>query len=154
MAETETIPGPAPWPFVGNLPSLDRDNTLISMEKLANEYGPIYKLYLGGAYRYFVSGPELVNELCTRKDFVKMPVGLIKAQQLVTPEGLFSADHGEEFWDIAHRVLVPAFGPLSIRGMFPGQRHGKNPTTTQGLTTFRNVRYNFPTRHEMGAPGR
>lgn len=33
-------------------------------------------------------------------------------------DGLFTAVMGEENWGIAHRVLMPAFGPLSIRGMF------------------------------------
>lgn len=77
-------------------------------------------MILGGVERIFITGPELVNEVCTRKDFVKIPVGVLKQQQLVVPEGLFTADHGEEHWEIAHRVLVPAFGPLSIRGMFSG----------------------------------
>lgn len=36
-------------------------------------------------------------------------------------DGLFTANYpGEENWAIAHRVLVPAFGPLMIRGMFDG----------------------------------
>ena len=33
-------------------------------------------------------------------------------------DGLFTARDGEENWGIAHRILMPAFGPLSIRGMF------------------------------------
>jgi cytochrome P450/NADPH-cytochrome P450 reductase len=36
-------------------------------------------------------------------------------------DGLFTANYpGEENWAVAHRVLVPAFGPLNIRGMFDG----------------------------------
>lgn len=33
-------------------------------------------------------------------------------------DGLFTAREGEENWGIAHRILMPAFGPLSIRSMF------------------------------------
>uniref|UniRef100_A0A0C4DJD1 Bifunctional cytochrome P450/NADPH--P450 reductase n=1 Tax=Fusarium oxysporum (strain Fo5176) TaxID=660025 RepID=A0A0C4DJD1_FUSOF len=33
-------------------------------------------------------------------------------------DGLFTARLGEENWGIAHRVLMPAFGPLSIQRMF------------------------------------
>jgi cytochrome P450/NADPH-cytochrome P450 reductase len=33
-------------------------------------------------------------------------------------DGLFTAREGEENWGIAHRILMPAFGPISIRGMF------------------------------------
>jgi cytochrome P450/NADPH-cytochrome P450 reductase len=35
-------------------------------------------------------------------------------------DGLFTAHLGEENWEIAHRVLMPAFGPLSIQNMFDG----------------------------------
>ena len=33
-------------------------------------------------------------------------------------DGLFTAYPGEANWGIAHRILMPAFGPLSIRSMF------------------------------------
>ena len=33
-------------------------------------------------------------------------------------DGLFTAYPGEHNWDVAHRTLMPAFGPLSIRSMF------------------------------------
>jgi cytochrome P450 / NADPH-cytochrome P450 reductase len=33
-------------------------------------------------------------------------------------DGLFTAHPGEHGWGVAHRILIPAFGPLSIRSMF------------------------------------
>ena len=33
-------------------------------------------------------------------------------------DGLFTAQNYEENWGIAHRVLVPAFGPIKISNMF------------------------------------
>ena len=33
-------------------------------------------------------------------------------------DGLFTAYHGEHNWEVAHRTLMPAFGPLRIRDMF------------------------------------
>ena len=33
-------------------------------------------------------------------------------------DGLFTAYPGEHNWQIAHRILMPAFGPITIRGMF------------------------------------
>jgi cytochrome P450 / NADPH-cytochrome P450 reductase len=137
-----TIPGPAPLPLIGNLRDVDLSNSIRSFCEIAAKYGdyalpiialcgplliacvpflgPIMKLSLGPAQPVFVTGHELANELCTRKDFVKFPAGAVRHLRAVTPEGLFTADHGEEFWEIAHRVLVPAFGPMSVRGMFPG----------------------------------
>lgn len=114
-------PGPPPLPILGNMLDLDRKNTIQSFVDLADTYGPIYKLRLGGTDRIFVTGHELVDELCSRKDFVKIPVGLVRSQKELTPEGLFTADYGQPSWDLAHRVLLPAFGPLSIQDMFAGE---------------------------------
>lgn len=37
-------------------------------------------------------------------------------------KGLFTAHQHEESWAIAHRILIPTFGPLAIKGMFPGMQ--------------------------------
>lgn len=39
----------------------------------------------------------------------------------MVPDGLFTAYPDQESWGIAHRVLLPAFGPVAIRKMFPGK---------------------------------
>ena len=33
-------------------------------------------------------------------------------------DGLFTAHTGEHAWEVAHRTLVPAFGPLGIQNMY------------------------------------
>jgi len=37
---------------------------------------------------------------------------------MLTILGLFTAHGHEPNWAIAHRILIPSFGPLSIRSMF------------------------------------
>jgi cytochrome P450 / NADPH-cytochrome P450 reductase len=44
--------------------------------------------------------------------------GPLKEIRNAVEDGLFTAFPGEHNWEVAHRVLMPAFGPLSIRGMF------------------------------------
>lgn len=66
-------------------------------------------------------GYELANELCSRRDFVKLPASAIAQLKAVVPQGLFTADHDDWFWGPAHRILVPALGPMAIKEMFPGQ---------------------------------
>ena len=51
--------------------------------------GPTYKLLIGGEDRVAVSSPELVNEVCCRKEFVKYPLGFLKQLREIAPEGLF-----------------------------------------------------------------
>ncbi|CAH0045995.1 unnamed protein product [Clonostachys solani] len=116
---TTPIPGPPGWPIIGNLRDVDINDTVRCFGDLARTYGPIYKLRLGGDDRIFISSQELVNEVCTRKEFVKIPIGSLKQLQHVTPKGLFTAPHGQKEWGEAHRTLTPAFGPLAVHDMFP-----------------------------------
>lgn len=115
----EPIPGPAPWPLIGNLRDIDINNTVQSFMKLADEYGPIFKLTLGGNDRIFLSNHVLVNEVCTRKQFVKHIMGSIGALAQVLPDGLFTAHTSQKTWGQARRTLNPTFTPATIRNMFP-----------------------------------
>lgn len=45
--------------------------------------------------------------------------GLIQIRNAVH-DGLFTAYPGEHNWEVAHRALMPAFGPMSINSMFDG----------------------------------
>jgi cytochrome P450/NADPH-cytochrome P450 reductase len=68
--------------------------------------------------RVFVGSNELVNEACDEKRFVKRPGGALYEVRNGIGDGLFTAFPEEENWGIAHRVLMPMFGPLAIKGMF------------------------------------
>lgn len=63
---------------------------------------------------------ELFNELCDEKRFTKHPAGGIKELRHGLGDGLFTARFGEHNWEVAHRILVPVFGPLAISKMFDG----------------------------------
>ncbi|KAJ5252102.1 hypothetical protein N7489_002512 [Penicillium chrysogenum] len=113
------IPGPKGVPFLGNVYDIEPELPLQSFERMADSYGPIYRLTTFGRARVFVSSHELVDEVCDEERFSKMvSAGLAEIRNGVH-DGLFTANYpGEENWAIAHRILVPAFGPLMIRGMF------------------------------------
>lgn len=68
--------------------------------------------------RYFVSSVELVDELCDEKRFCKSVSGPLEELRAGIGAGLFTAYHGEHAWEVAHRTLVPAFGPIGIKDMF------------------------------------
>src|SRR5476649_1211852 len=42
------LPGPRPWPVLGNLPQLDLPRMHEKLEGWAEQYGPLYRLTLGG----------------------------------------------------------------------------------------------------------
>lgn len=80
--------------------------------------GEIYKLNLAGADKLFISSVALLNEVCDEKRFTKAVSGALEEIRNGVQDGLFTAYPGEHNWEVAHRTLMPAFGPLSIREMF------------------------------------
>lgn len=112
------VPQPPTVPLIGNLLDIDPQNGILSLMHLHEKYGPIMKLNILGNERYFVGSQALVNELCDEKRFVKDVSGALENLRPGIGDGLFTAYHGEHNWETAHRTLVPAFGPIGIKGMF------------------------------------
>ncbi|RFU30218.1 hypothetical protein B7463_g6139, partial [Scytalidium lignicola] len=115
---TEPIPGPPGLPLLGNMADLNPADATNSLIRFAHIYGPIYKLNLGGEDRIFISSRDLLNEICDEKRFQKRVGGALEQIRNGVQDGLFTAYPGEHNWEVAHRVLMPAFGLLSIRAMF------------------------------------
>lgn len=82
--------------------------------------GPIFSLNLVGHQRIFISSFELLDEVCDESRFEKAVQEGLEELRNCVGDGLFTAYPGEHNWETAHRTLMPAFGPLSIRGMFDG----------------------------------
>ncbi|KAF9880149.1 hypothetical protein CkaCkLH20_02103 [Colletotrichum karsti] len=117
---SETVPIPEPWglPLLGNINEINPEFPLGSMMSLADQYGEVYRLRFPGRSIVVVSTRALVNETCDEKRFKKSINSALNEIRDGVHDGLFTAKMGEENWGIAHRVLMPAFGPLSIRNMF------------------------------------
>jgi cytochrome P450/NADPH-cytochrome P450 reductase len=114
------IPQPRPKPLLGNVPDLDPSGPVQGFMRLAGEHGPIYKLDLPTGTLVVVSSQALVDELCDERRFEKaLHPPLLETRDLVA-DALFTAETSEENWGIAHRILMPAFGPAALRSMFPG----------------------------------
>ncbi|PNS14900.1 hypothetical protein CAC42_2129 [Sphaceloma murrayae] len=112
------IPSPPGLPFVGNVLTIDPEYPIDSLSTLADTYGPILKLTILGQERLFVNSHRLFEELCDEKRFQKTVAGPLEQIRNGVRDGLFTAYPGEHNWEIAHRTLMPAFGPLPIRSMF------------------------------------
>ncbi|KIX94974.1 uncharacterized protein Z520_09284 [Fonsecaea multimorphosa CBS 102226] len=112
------IPSPPGIPILGNVLDIDPNNANQSLRHLADKYGPIFKLSVFGADRYIISSVELLNEICDEKRFHKAVSGALDQVRNGVGSGLFTAYHGEHDWEVAHRTLVPAFGPIGIHDMY------------------------------------
>ncbi|KAF2470639.1 bifunctional P-450/NADPH-P450 reductase [Lindgomyces ingoldianus] len=115
-----SIPQPPLKWFFGNIQDIDPVNTVGSFWRLADIYGPIFKLSLPGRTVIVVSSYELVNDVCDWNRFEKPVNGALKEVRALTGDGLFTAYPGEHNWGVAHRLLMPVFGPMGIRKMFGG----------------------------------
>ena len=116
--EKTKVPQPPMRPIVGNIGELDSAAPVQSMMKLAQKYGPIYKLTIFGKDMYVVSSQVLVDELSDETRFNKRIHGPLKEIRAFAGDGLFTAYNSEPNWAKAHRLLMPAFGPLGVRSMF------------------------------------
>jgi cytochrome P450/NADPH-cytochrome P450 reductase len=118
MAKTSAIPQPKPLPILGNLPDIAMDAPVQSFMRLAQTHGPIFRLLLGGRTVTVLSSQELVDEICDETRFEKKVHKTLENIRVFAGDGLFTAFNEEPNWGKAHRLLMPAFGPLGVRGMF------------------------------------
>ncbi|KAE8453927.1 hypothetical protein EG329_007703 [Mollisiaceae sp. DMI_Dod_QoI] len=116
---TQPIPGPKGLPFVGNFLDLaDEEAPLRALEHMAELYGLIYKLERNKNKLLIVSSVAMAEELFDETRFQKAPPGAL-ANKSERPAGLFTARNDDPDWGEAHRILVPAFGPMAIEAMYP-----------------------------------
>jgi cytochrome P450/NADPH-cytochrome P450 reductase len=117
--EYTTIPGPPGLPILGNATDIDPENPNQSFSNLSDIYGPIWKFHLGGQPRIVIASQALMNEVADEERFSKVVSATLQQVRNGTGNGLFTAYGPEEKnWGIAHRILMPALGPLAIRNMF------------------------------------
>ncbi|KAJ7692444.1 cytochrome P450 [Mycena rosella] len=116
------IPQPPAIPFIGNVASLDKDVPLYSYALLAKTYGEIYQLNILGTTIISINSYALAHEVSDETRFKKIiAAGLLEVRKVVG-DGLFTAFTEEPGWGIAHRLLMPAFGTIPIKGMMEEMR--------------------------------
>jgi len=118
MSLRQSIPQPTRIPVIGNLGQLDGTAPVQSMMHLARRYGPIYQLEILKRRVVVLSSHELIDEVCDEKRFDKRIHPSLRNIRSFVGDGLFTAYTDEPNWGKAHRILMPAFGPLGLRKMF------------------------------------
>ncbi len=103
---------------------MDPNFPIRGIQRLADLYGEIYKVNLGTMV-IVVSSRALVDEISDQDRFHKDIAPTLYQVRALTGDGLFTSAHedghmlkSEPNWWKAHRLLVPAFGPLGLRKMF------------------------------------
>lgn len=113
-----TIPQPKGYPLIGNIAALDPKAPVQSLMRLAQEHGPLFRIEMFGRGLVIVGSQALTEELCDETRFKKALHRPLQEARYVGRDGLFTAHDEEPNWGKAHRLLMPAFGPLGLRSMF------------------------------------
>lgn len=103
--------------LLGNRDFLNRKKPVQSLMKLAAEHGGIFRLKIVEDL-VVISSWELTAEVCDDSRFDKKVFTALRELRTFAGDGLFTAYNDEDNWGKAHRILLPAFGPASLRGMF------------------------------------
>ncbi|MGX9688610.1 bifunctional cytochrome P450/NADPH--P450 reductase [Deinococcus wulumuqiensis] len=119
----KTIPTPEALPFIGQMRSIDPHRSVQSLTRMLLQHGPVMQLTLPGLPKggrvIMVGSHQLVNELSDDTRFDKRVHSALNNIRDFAGDGLFTAHTHEPNWHRAHAILMPAFGPLPIREMFP-----------------------------------
>ncbi|KAK1826130.1 putative bifunctional P-450:NADPH-P450 reductase [Podospora conica] len=118
---TDTVPIPEVpgLPFLGSALDIDFDFPLGTFLKFAEKHGELYRIRFPGREVIHVTTQALAHELFDESRFQKDITAALGEVKNAVHDGLFTALLHDQNWGIAHRILVPAFGPMAIQSMFP-----------------------------------
>ncbi|MFB0829564.1 cytochrome P450 [Brevibacillus laterosporus] len=116
MKEVGYIPQPKTYGPLGNYPLIDKDTPTLSLCRLAEEFGPIYRLTLSGSSSLVISGHKLAAEVCDESRFFKNITGDLENVRAFSGDGLFTSRIEEPNWQKAHNILLPTFSQQAMKG--------------------------------------
>lgn len=112
------LPGPRPWPVVGNLLQFDLPNLHRQMEDWADAYGPTYRLRVGPRDALVVSDAETIAAaLRDRPDTWRRMRPIEAVIRESGGHGVFSAE-GDD-WRRQRRLVMSAFDPAHLKRFYP-----------------------------------
>lgn len=119
MREAGLIPEPKSYGLLGHLPLIDGNQPTLSLCKLAEQYGPIYRLRFPGISSLVVSGHKLVAEVCDITRFDKHVYNELQNVRAFGGDGLFTSHTTEPNWRKAHNILLPTFSKQAMKDYHP-----------------------------------
>ncbi|MDQ0347692.1 bifunctional cytochrome P450/NADPH--P450 reductase [Ancylobacter vacuolatus] len=119
----ESVPGPKPYPIVGNLPELHNADGLVgAVADLHARYGDFFAFKAPGGRAYFCADADIVSEMTAAPDVFAKVVegrgGLGNLAEKSVGSALFTASDNDPLWHRAHRILAPAFGSTALKNYY------------------------------------
>ncbi|PPA69204.1 bifunctional cytochrome P450/NADPH--P450 reductase [Jeotgalibacillus proteolyticus] len=115
MNTKQSIPQPKTYGPLGNLPLINKDKPTLSLCKLAEEHGGIFRFETPSASAIMISNPELAAEVCDESRFDKSIEGALEKVRAFSGDGLFTSRTNEPNWKKAHNILMPTFSQRAMK---------------------------------------
>ncbi len=111
-----SVPQPKTYGPLGNLPQLNFDEPTQSLVKLADSYGPIFRMDYPGRSELYISSEKYVAEVTDESKFDKRVWAPLAKVRAFAGDGLFTSWTDEPNWKKAHNVLLPSFSQRAMQG--------------------------------------
>lgn len=113
------LPGPRPWPLVGNVLQVKLSRLHQDVEAWAQQYGSVFKMHLGPTSVLVVADHDVVAGLLKdRPDGFRRPALLVDIlEEMGLQSGLLTAE-GKD-WLPQRRMVMAGFSPTKVRSYFP-----------------------------------
>ncbi len=112
------LPGPKGYPLVGNIPVIDLPNLHRQIEAWADEYGDVYRLFLGYTSQTVVTRPSIIQKVLQARpdEFIRL-----KKMDTIIREGgvhgVFNAE-GEE-WKLHRKIVAKGLDVRHQKEFYP-----------------------------------
>ncbi len=113
------LPGPRPWPVVGNSLQVSLHRMHQNLAEWAQVHGPMFKVHLGGFRLLVVCDADLIGQLLKdRPDTFRRPSRMQAImREMGIHDGVFMAEG--ETWARQRRMVMASFAPHQVRSYFP-----------------------------------
>lgn len=116
LRQLADLPGPRPWPLVGNALQVNLAQLHLDLERWAMQYGRIYRVRLGQSMNIVViSDHQLMTKLLKdRPDGFRRPSRLSEVlAEMGVKHGVFLAEG--QTWANQRRMVMASFSPSHVR---------------------------------------
>ncbi|MDO9237992.1 MAG: cytochrome P450 [Aquabacterium sp.] len=119
LRHLKDLPGPRPWPIVGNALQVDLHRLHQNIETWVKQYGPLMTLKLGGMQFMVVSDHELISSLLRdRPDTFRRSSRMQRIMsEMGIKDGVFAAEGST--WSKQRRMVMASFSPGQVRSYLP-----------------------------------
>lgn len=112
------LPGPKGLPLLGNILQMESERFHQTLEKWADQFGPLYRIRIGRKPLLIIADPVLIGALLRdRPDAIRRSSRTANAINELGVTGVFS-DEGDE-WRKQRKLVMRALTPEVIRSFFP-----------------------------------